>query len=123
MAEWRASGWRERVHHFVRREAPRREPPRRVGEGSGRGTDDDRDQDQRSKRGTGGRPVRRGHSNLTVTVDRSSVNLTIPVRLDQPATGRCSLLSGSSRIIDRNGLIRRYAFGWRLESVTSPYRP
>ena len=41
MAKWRARGWRESIHHLVRREALRRKPSRRVGEGSGRGTDDD----------------------------------------------------------------------------------
>ena len=46
MAERRAAGRRERIHQLVRREALRREPSRRVGEGGGSTADDDRDQHQ-----------------------------------------------------------------------------
>src|SRR5690242_20021162 len=92
MTERPASGWRERIHHLVRREALGREPTRCVGEGTGGDTDDDGDQHQRSKYGARGRPVRLGHSNLPVTVDGLSTKLTIPVNDDQSAVDPCSIL-------------------------------
>ena len=59
--------------------------------------------------------MRLEHSNLTVTVARSLIELTIPVCQDQSAAETYSILSGSLRTIDREGLIRRSAVSFWLE--------
>jgi hypothetical protein len=74
MAERLASGRRQRIHELVRRETLRREPSRRIGEGSSTATDYNGNQHQRSKHGPRGRLARLGHSSLTVTL-----KFTIPL--------------------------------------------
>jgi hypothetical protein len=90
MACWIDSGRRQRINHFVRRQALRGKPSCRVGEGSRRTTDNDSDQQQKSENGARGWPVRREHLNLTVTIDKPRLPflrvMTSPPRIPMDAT-------------------------------------